>query len=80
MNSDENTLIATDTYTTLTHVRCLIVFLQDFYCLSDIPHKRPPKELREEIYTGIYFILQLIDQALIYELKRISEQKKPDKS
>jgi len=76
MNHDENTLIATDTYTTLMHVRCLIVFLQDFYCLSEIPQKRPPKEVSEEVYTGLYFVMQLMNQALAHEMKRIDAQKK----
>jgi len=80
MKHDENTLVATDTYTTLMHIRCLIIFLQDFYCLSDIPGKRPPKELHEEVYTGIYFVMQLINQALASEMARIKQQEKQTKA
>lgn len=79
MTNENNTLVATDTYTTLLHIRCLVVFLQDFYCLSDIPHRRPPKELNEEVYTGLYFVMQTINQALSYEMRRIDEKDKQAK-
>jgi len=80
MNNYENSLIANDTYSTLLHVRCVIVFLQDFYCLSDIPGKRPPQHTQDEVYTGLFFIMQAMEQALAFEMTRVESHGAEDKS
>jgi len=37
---------------------------------------RPPKELNEEVYTGLYSVMQIINHALSYEIRHIGEQNK----
>jgi len=75
MHSSDNPLIATDTYTTLLHAKSVISFLQDFYCLGDIPGKKPPRCIDEEVYTGLYFIMNMLNQALSFEIERLQECK-----
>ena len=70
-----NPLIDDDLHNTLHRVRCVIAFLKEFYCLSDIPGKKPLSGFREELYTGIFFTLLSVDQALLFAMKQLEHNK-----
>ena len=72
MCGGKSALIGCDTYTTLLNVRSVVAVLKEFYCLNDIPGKKPPPSVSPELFTGLYFILDNIDEALAYEMGRIS--------
>ncbi len=71
MNDYENPLIASDTYTTLINVKSVTVLLQEYYCLSDIPGKKPPSNFNEELYMGLFFVMHILGQALTFEISRL---------
>jgi hypothetical protein len=80
MNNPDNPLVSFNTYHTLSHVRSVIAFLQSYYCLSDTQDKQPPKDIDEEVNTGLVFILTTVGQALAFEMARIESLKQDNKT
>ena len=74
MCENKNPLIGHDTHTTLSYARSVIMVLKEFYCLNNIPGKKPPPSVSPELFTGLYFILDNIDEALAYEMRRIKRE------
>lgn len=75
MTDSKNPLISFNTYETLSHVNSVISFLQSYYCLNEIPEKRPPENFDEEVYTGLYHVLSTMGQAVAFEMDRLQTDK-----
>lgn len=75
MTEHTNPLIHDDPRDTLAFTRSVLAVLKEFYCLNDIPSREPPAGVQAELYTGLFYILQSIDDAIAHEIERWEKYK-----
>lgn len=66
MPTYKNPLIQNDSADTLYNLRSILAVLQEFYCAKDIADR----EQEEITYTGLFWILKCVDNALAFEEER----------
>jgi len=70
----QNPLIEDDPSDTLYNARSVLAALQDYYCATDLSNR----EQDEIVYTGLFWILKLADDALAFESERVKKVNRAD--
>jgi len=65
----QNPLIKDDSSDILYNARSVLAALKDYYCATDLPNRGQD----EIVYTGLFWILKLTDEALAFESERVKK-------
>ncbi len=68
MPTYQNPLIEDDPADTIYNARSVLAAIQEYYCAKDLPNR----EQSEMVYTGLFWMLKIADEALAYEAERVS--------